>query len=83
MNFTEVVEVVHIPRHNDYSKRIRDQYWSSADEIYENAYRNLLEFEMEGHWINAAEEDQMIRCQESGNLIHPVHFEGYSTHRRY
>lgn len=73
--FVEAVKVVHIPSHEDYSRRIRDSYWSCAEEIYESACRNLIEFEYEGHaFEQAVEEAEMILCH-SGELVHPAHFE--------
>jgi hypothetical protein len=71
-----LLQVVHIPKHSDYSRRVRAQYWATAEEIYEMACRNLIEFETEGHdWANVAEEDIMIFCEETGEFIHPCHFE--------
>lgn len=73
--FVEAVKVVHIPSHEEYSRRIRDQYWSSAEDIYESACRNLIEFEFEGNaYEQAVEEQDMILC-ESGELVHPAHFD--------
>ena len=81
VNFSESVRVVRIPSHKEYSSRVRDQYWASAEEIYEMACRNLVEFDMEGHdWENVAEETQMIWCEEVGALVHPAHFECYDQY---
>jgi len=76
VNFEESVRVVRIPSHKEYSSRVRDSYWTSAEEIYEMACRNLVEFDMEGHdWENVAEETQMIWCEDLGMLVHPAHFD--------
>jgi len=80
VRFSEVVEVVNIPSHTEYSNRIKLQYWSDAKEISEMAYRNFLEFESEGwNWENVLEEDEMIFCQETGGLVHPIHFDMSET----
>ena len=72
--FLEEVEVVHIPNHADFSSRVKAQYWSSPEEIYEMACRNLVEYQAEGYdYESAVEEDQMFYVPETGELIHPAH----------
>merc|ERR1712146_361185 len=74
IHFTEEVKVVEIPHHSEYSNRIKDQYWSNADEIYDMACKNVIELDMEGHWSEAFEEDQMIWSEVNQDYIHPAHF---------
>lgn len=63
-----------IPSHADYSGRVKTQYWSSPEEIYEMACRNLLEYQAEGYdYAQAVEEGQMFYVPETGELVHPVH----------
>jgi hypothetical protein len=68
------VSVVPIPMRTEYSDKVRERMWSSALELYTNAARNSIEFASEGwNWRTVTEDDQMIVCQKSGELIHPIH----------
>mmetsp|Transcript_6106 Transcript_6106/g.8813 ORF Transcript_6106/g.8813 Transcript_6106/m.8813 type:complete len:299 (+) Transcript_6106:280-1176(+) len=68
------VSVVPIPMRCEYSDRTKERLWSNATELYQNAARNSIEFASEGwDWRTVAEDEQMILCQVSGELIHPIH----------
>jgi hypothetical protein len=72
--FNEVVDVIPIPMRNEYSQRVRTRLWSNALEIHRNATRNAIEFASEGwDWRMVADDDSMIVCGTTGELIHPVH----------
>ena len=48
ISFNDSVNVVPIPRRDEYSSRISSRIWSNAAEINENAARNSVEFAAEG-----------------------------------
>jgi len=48
ISFANNVDVVPIPKRDEYSDRIATRIWSSASEIHENAARNSVEFAAEG-----------------------------------
>jgi hypothetical protein len=76
LTFNETVSVVHIPRRDEYSKRIQSHLWHTSNSLQENIMRNTIEFAAEGwDWQSVLEEDDYIPCPESGELIHPVHCE--------
>lgn len=76
INFNEEVAVVPIPMRGEYSDRMRCRLWSNAEEIYENAARNSIEFASEGwEWRNVCEDDDMYVCSVSKELIHPIHYQ--------
>jgi len=60
IKFDDQVSVVPIPGRDEYSDRVKTRIWSGAEEIYENAQRNALEFAAEGwDWRTVTEDDQM------------------------
>jgi DNA-binding transcriptional regulator PaaX len=68
------VSIFPIPMRTEYSEKVRERLWSSAVELYTNAARNSIEFASEGwNWRTVTEDEQMILCHKSGELIHPVH----------
>ena len=76
LTFDEEVSVVHIPRREQYSKRIQEHLWHSAELLQNIVMRNTIEYAADGwKWENVREEDQHMLCPESGGLIHPVHQE--------
>ncbi|CAM9188171.1 unnamed protein product [Phaeothamnion confervicola] len=75
VKFSDRVDVKRIPKHSEYSERVRSQYWASAHEIQGMAYRNTLEFELEGFTCEGVyEEHEMALCEQSGNFVHPLYF---------
>lgn len=76
LTFDEEVSVVHIPRRDQYSKRIQEHLWNSAETLQTAVMRNTVEYAADGwKWQDVREEDQHFQCPESGELIHPVHQE--------
>jgi len=72
VSFNDMVEVRYVPLHSDYSQRIRQKYWNSAQELWDMAARNSIEFAAEGYdWTRAVEEEDFTRW--GGQLIHPAH----------
>ncbi|CAM9100895.1 unnamed protein product [Phaeothamnion confervicola] len=75
VRFSDVVSAAYVPVHTEYSNRVRRSYWTSAGEIREMVYRNMLEYDAEGYdWHNVAEEEDMYYCEDTGEWIHPVFF---------
>jgi len=75
ITFNTEVNVVPIPMRNEYSKRVQNRLWTTAEEIQLNAQRNAYEFVAEGQeWRTVLEDENMYRDAFSGELIHPVHF---------
>lgn len=76
LSFNEQVEVCLIPKKEEYSKRIRGFLWNSPEDLVMNAQRNTVEFASEGwNWRNAMEDENMYRCVQTNELIHPIHIE--------
>lgn len=74
--FNEEVTVCPIPKREEYSKRIKQRLWLSAEDMMLNAHRNSVEFAAEGwDWRNTPEDDEMYRCLATNELIHPIHVE--------
>jgi hypothetical protein len=72
--FNEEVVVCPIPKREEYSKRIKERLWLSAEDMMLNAHRNSVEFAAEGwDWRNTPEDDEMYRCLATNELIHPIH----------
>ena len=79
LTFNEEVTVCPIPKRDEYSKRIRDRLWPTAEEMMLNAHRNSVEFAAEGwDWRNSMEDDEMYRCVLTNELVHPIHVEQQS-----
>jgi hypothetical protein len=76
LTFNEEVSVCPIPKRDEYSKRIREWLWASPEEMMLNAHRNSVEFAAEGwDWRTVMEDENMYRCVETNELIHPIHIE--------
>jgi len=76
VNFQETVTVALIPMRTEYSSRIRTKLWIDQLELSRNAERNLVEFSAENYdWQSVCTERQMYFCEETKELIHPIHIE--------
>jgi len=76
IRFAPQVDVVSIPSHREYPKRIRRKLWATFQDIQINGERNVLEFEADGRdWRTATEEDAF--CLLDGELYHPATYESY------
>lgn len=76
LTFNENVTVCPIPKHQEYSNRIKEHLWNSPVELMQNARRNSIEFAAEGwDWRNTLEDENMYRCVTTNEKIHPVHVE--------
>jgi len=74
VSFNAEVKVVPIPMRDEYSKRVKERLWTTAEELQLNAQRNAYEFAAEGwEWRTVLEDENMYRDSSSGELIHPVH----------
>lgn len=75
VRFNDMVEVRYVPMHTEYSGRVRQKYWNSAEELWDMAARNSLEFAAEGFdWTKVVEDQDLIPWGE--DRIHPVHLQG-------
>ena len=72
VSFDSCVKVRWIPKHTEYSDRIRDQLWIKALVQHKNVARNCMEFAAEG-WNWQQVEEEMIVCA-NGEKVHPIHF---------
>ncbi len=60
VKFSNTVNAVYVPTHQEYSNRVRHSYWASVGEIREMVYKNMVEFDAEGYeWENVTEEMDM------------------------
>jgi hypothetical protein len=76
LTFNENVTVCPIPKHQEYSNRIKEHLWNSQEEVMKNAQRNSIEFAAEGwDWRNTLEDENMYRDVSTNEMIHPVHIE--------
>jgi hypothetical protein len=84
VSFEESVSVLAIPKHDAYSDRIKASLWTPKCERHANASRNAIEFASENwDWRRAAEDQDMLICIETGELIHPVHYIRYVESQRF
>lgn len=73
VRFYEVVDVVHIPSHADYSDEEHFRMWNTTNVIHQNAQRNILEWNYERRdWANAIEEQDMCYNEAKGEFVHPA-----------
>ena len=76
VTFHNTVTLVLIPRRDEYSDRMRAYLWDSTEAVKSNIARNTLEFAADGNNVQyVLEEEQHIRSPETGEFIHPIHFE--------
>ena len=82
VSFDNEVNVRVIPSKDMYSKRVKQDLWTSEQDLEANARRNLVEFESEGRdFSNAVEDDDFVTCPRSGEKVHPCHVH-WIDHRR-
>mmetsp|Transcript_32008 Transcript_32008/g.67751 ORF Transcript_32008/g.67751 Transcript_32008/m.67751 type:complete len:173 (-) Transcript_32008:183-701(-) len=74
VKFHETVTVVPVPLRKDYSGKIKTKLWIDKLEMCENVERNRIEFASEDFdWRKACSEDEMFICNDTRELIHPIH----------
>jgi hypothetical protein len=73
--FDNEVSVVPIPKHQEYSKRIRSRLWCDKRELSTMAARNFLEYQSEGWNPSQVIEDEGFITMSTGEKIHPVHIQ--------
>ncbi|CAB9498868.1 expressed unknown protein [Seminavis robusta] len=73
--FDNEVAVVPIPKHQEYSNRIRSRLWSNKKELRTMAARNTLEYQSEGWNPSTVVEDEGFITTSTGERIHPVHLQ--------
>eukprot|EP00978_Attheya_sp_CCMP212_P006523 scaffold15048_cov55-Attheya_sp.AAC.1 len=84
VSFEESVSVLAIPKHDAYSDRIKSSLWTPKYERQANESRNAIEFASENwDWRRVAEDQDMLICIETGELIHPVHYIRYVESQRF
>ena len=71
VSFDTVVKVHSIPKHTEYSDRIRDQLWVKASVQQKNMARNCIEYAAEGWNWQDVEEEMIVFA--NGDKVHPVH----------
>lgn len=76
VTFDETVTVIPIPQREEYSDRIRKHLWDSPEELQAMITKNSIEFAADGYDAQSVlEEDDHIVNPETGELVHPIHFE--------
>lgn len=73
--FDGEVSVVHIPKHEEYSKRIRSKLWCDKRELRNMAARNTLEYQSEGWNPSTVVLDEGFITMSNGEKVHPVHIQ--------
>lgn len=82
VSFDNEVNVRVIPSKDMYSKRVKQDLWTTEEDLEANARRNLVEFESEGRdFSKAVEDDDFVTCPRSGEKVHPCHVH-WIDHRR-
>ena len=84
--FHEEVSVCPIPRRDQYSNRIRQQLWPTAEDMTKAAQKNTLEFASEGwDWRKSIDTDEMYFDVATGEYIHPIHImvERHQNHQAF
>lgn len=73
--FDNEVSVVPIPKHHEYSDRIRKSLWLDKQAMRIMVRRNTLEYQAEGWNPSTVVEDEGFITTASGERIHPVHLQ--------
>lgn len=71
--FDNEVSVVPIPKHQEYSQRIRKSLWCDRQSMRIMVNRNTLEYQAEGWNPSTVVEDEGFITTATGERIHPVH----------
>ena len=75
VSFNESVRVLPIPPLSHYTLEQRRNMYTNRFEVRENKLRNKKEYAFDNYdWKNCTEENSMVICPMSGNLLHPAHF---------
>lgn len=75
VSFNESVRVLPIPPLSHYTLEQRRNMYTNRFEVRENKLRNKKEYAFDNYdWKNCTEENSMVTCPMSGNLLHPAHF---------
>ena len=75
VSFNESVRVLPIPPLSHYTLEQRRNMYANRFEVRENKLRNKKEYAFDNYdWKNCTEENSMVICPMSGNLLHPAHF---------
>jgi len=75
VSFNESVRVLPIPPLSHYTLEQRRNMYTNRFEVRENKLRNKKEYAFDNYdWKNCTEENSMLICPMSGNLLHPAHF---------
>ena len=75
VSFNESVRVLPIPPLSHYTLEQRRNMYANRFEVRENKLRNKKEYAFDNYdWKNCTEENSMVICPLSGNLLHPAHF---------
>ena len=74
LSFYDQVLVCPIPKHEAYSKRIKDLLWTHAEDAARNVERNAIEYAAEGWNVSGVlDDDEMYQDPATGEKIHPIH----------
>lgn len=76
LTFNKQVLVCPIPKHEAYSKRIKDSLWIPPEDAARNVERNAIEYASEGWKVGGVLDDEdMYLDPVTGEKIHPIHVE--------
>eukprot|EP00529_Nitzschia_sp_RCC80_P024139 CAMPEP_0113461090 /NCGR_PEP_ID=MMETSP0014_2-20120614/11352_1 /TAXON_ID=2857 /ORGANISM="Nitzschia sp." /LENGTH=448 /DNA_ID=CAMNT_0000352821 /DNA_START=238 /DNA_END=1584 /DNA_ORIENTATION=+ /assembly_acc=CAM_ASM_000159 len=74
LRFHNVVSVVEIPSHAQYSNRVKSSLWRDRHELNEMVQRNITEFDYENYdWKSVVEEADFYIDGSTGERVHPAH----------
>mmetsp|Transcript_45473 Transcript_45473/g.68615 ORF Transcript_45473/g.68615 Transcript_45473/m.68615 type:complete len:249 (+) Transcript_45473:171-917(+) len=76
VKFHSEVTVCSIPSADDYPCDVWSDLWLTEEDIIRSIKRNKKEFDYDfWDWKNATEEEDMVFCPQTGELMHPVHID--------